>query len=97
MEYENILLLPELLISGDNDLCATQFLRPLMSGSVPVEIFFTPAVPCHGQLTECICQIDLLCETRPDGWQLALKGYLFQFFYILISNQKKRNTPLLPG
>jgi AraC-like DNA-binding protein/mannose-6-phosphate isomerase-like protein (cupin superfamily) len=96
MEYENILLLPELLISGDNDLCATQFLRPLMSGSVPVEIFFTPAVPCHGQLTECICQIDLLCETRPDGWQLALKGYLFQFFYILISNQKKKEHASSP-
>ena len=32
MEYENIILKPELLISGEADLCARQFITPLMKG-----------------------------------------------------------------
>lgn len=63
MEYENILLLPELLISGDNDLCATQFLRPLMSGSVPVEIFLLLPSPAMDSLLSVF--VRLTCYAKP--------------------------------
>mgnify|MGYP000019472200 CR=1 FL=1 len=90
MEYENIILKPELLISGDSDLCAEQFITPFMKGEVPCETFLTPALSFYQELSECIRQIDLLCGTRPRGWQLGVKSLLFHFFFLLISNQEEQ-------
>lgn len=45
MEYENIILKPELLISGENDLCAVRFILPFINGDIPSESFLSP--PCH--------------------------------------------------
>ena len=42
--------------------------------------------------SECIREIDLLCATRPEGYQLAVKGNLFLFFFLLISNRQKKET-----
>ena len=33
MEYENIILQPELLITGEDDLCAERFIHPLMNSN----------------------------------------------------------------
>ena len=89
MEYENIILKPELLISGKSDLCAVRFLNPLLDGTIPFETFITPALSYYRDTSECIRQIDLLCDTQPEGFQLAVKGFLFQFFFLLISNRLK--------
>lgn len=89
MEYENIILKPQLLYSGADDLCAIHFLRPLMEGSLPSETFLTPSLSYYKDISECIRQIDLLCGTRPEGYQLGVKGLLFQFFFLLVSNQTK--------
>ena len=88
MEYENILFKENLLITSRADLCARQFLYPLLSGEIPSATFFTPALSCYKAVTDCFQQIDLLCAARPEGYQLAVKGVLFHFFFILISNQK---------
>ena len=32
-------------------------------------------------------RIDLLCDARPYGYQLAVKGWLFRFFFILVTNR----------
>ena len=92
MEYENIILKPELLISGDNDLCAVRFILPFINGEIPSETFLTPALSYYKDVSECIRQIDLLCDARTEGYQLAVKGLLFQFFYLLISNRQKKET-----
>ena len=92
MEYENIILKPELLISGENDLCAVRFILPFINGNIPSESFLTPALPYYKDVSECIRQIDLLCDARTEGYQLAVKGHLFQFFYLLISNRQKKET-----
>ena len=92
MEYENIILKPELLISGDNDLCAVRFILPFINGEIPSGTFLTPSLSYYKDVSECIRQIDLLCDARPEGYQLAVKGLLFQFFYLLISNRQKKET-----
>lgn len=92
MEYENIIMKPDLLISGDNDLCAVRFIFPFINGEIPSDTYLTPAVSYYNGVSECIRQIDLLCGTKTDGYQLAVKGLLFQFFYLLISNRQKKET-----
>ena len=92
MEYENIIFRPDLLISGSDDLCASQFITPFMEGRIQSETFLTPALSWYQSASECIRQIDLLSATHPEGYQLAIKGHLFQFFFLLISNRQKKET-----
>lgn len=92
MEYENIILKPELLISGEADLCARQFITPLMKGELRCVTFLTPAVPGYPEISDCISRIDHLCEKRPDGYQLAVKGFLFQLIFLLLSHRQKKST-----
>ena len=92
MEYENIILKPELLISGKNDLCAVRWIFPFMNGEIPSETFLTPELPYYKDVSGCIRQIDLLCSAQTEGYQLAVKGLLFQFFFLLVSNRQKKET-----
>ena len=89
MEYENIILKPDLLVSGQNDLCAVRFITPLMTGRLPVDTFITPALSYYREASGYIRQIDLLCGTKPEGYQLGVKGFLFQFIFLLIANRLK--------
>lgn len=96
MEYENIILKPELFISGETDLCARQYVLPLMEGQFHCGAFLTPALPSYPELSGCISRIDSLCEKRPQGYQLAVKGLLFELLFILISHQNgKESSPAL--
>lgn len=92
MEYENIILKPDLLISGENDLCATKFIVPLMKGEIRCESFLLPPLPCYPEAAECINRIDKLCEKRPEGYQLAVKGLLFQLIFLLVSYRQKKSA-----
>ena len=92
MEYENIILKPELLISGEADLCARQFITPLMKVELRCFTFLPPAVPGYPEISDCISRIDHLCEKRPDGYQLAVKGFLFQLVFLLLSHRQKKST-----
>ena len=96
MEYENIILQPELLITGEQDLCAEQFIRPLMNNELPTETFFSPSLSYYAQLSECIRQLDLVCSLKEEGWQLAVKSCLFQFLFLLITNRtsSKSSVPI---
>ncbi|WP_334137156.1 AraC family transcriptional regulator [Muricomes intestini] len=85
MEYENIIFKAEILITGENDFCAGEFIFPLLQSKLPVLTFITPSCTDYPDLLGCIGHIDELCAARPQGYQLALKGYLFQFFFLLIS------------
>lgn len=92
MEYENILLNPAMLISGGQDLCAHQFILPLLNNNIRTETFFTPALSCYPEISSCIREIDRLCDIRPEGYQLGVKGRLFQLIYLLISNQITKSS-----
>lgn len=96
MEYENIIFKKELLSSGDDDLCARRFFDPLMAGKIPSVSFFTPAAACYEEVSDCFRQIDLFCATKPEGYQLAVKSFLFRFFFLLISNQHKTGETPAP-
>ena len=96
MEYENIIFKPDLLSSGTNDLCMIQYIVPILDGSLPIEYFLTPALGSFEALSNCIRQIDLVCADQTPGWQLAVKSSLFNFFFLLSLNVRKKQSPLPP-
>lgn len=94
MEYENIIFKPELLSAGSHDLCEKQFIRPLLLGECSAAAFITPSDPVYSGISGCISSIDELCASKLNGYQLAVKGQLFQFFYLLLSAQNDRDSIL---
>ena len=96
MEYENIIFKKELLTSGPADLCTARFLTPLLKGEIPSATCYTPVLSYYTSVSDCIRQIDLLCDARPDGYQLAVKGFLFQL-QPLNRLQIPAPSPLQPG
>lgn len=93
MEYENILFQPSMLLCGEPDLCATDFILPLMENPATIQTFLTPDAPAYESLSGCIRKIDNLCDSRPKGYQLAVKGWLFQLMFYLVSNQQTLKQP----
>ena len=86
MEYENILFQPELLKSSGQDYCNDKFIRPLFSGKTKFSPIISQECHYYTEFAEGIEKIDCLCASRPYGYQLAVKGYLFQLLYVLLSH-----------
>lgn len=93
MEYENILFHPSMLLCSEPDLCGTDFILPLVENPATIQTFLTPDTPAYPSLSECIRKMDHLCDLRPKGYQLAVKGWLFQLMFHLVSNQKAIKQP----
>ncbi|MBQ8548803.1 MAG: helix-turn-helix domain-containing protein [Lachnospiraceae bacterium] len=85
MEYENIFFKPRLLKASGNDLCWDRFLSPLLTATFSVPVIFRADTPLYPTLAGQIQAIDTLCDKKPAGYQLAVKGHLFLMFYTLSS------------
>ncbi len=90
MEYENILFRMDMLFSKSEDLCSRAFLTPILHGTLRVNDHIHPGLNYYDEFSSIIRHMDQLCEQRPYGYQLALKGSLFQLFFLLISNRQTR-------
>ena len=86
MEYENILFKDSLLKSPTHDLCAQKYITPLFSGNLSFNPIVNEFCIFHTQLLSCINAIDVLCDRKETGYQLGVKGYLFQIIFLIISN-----------
>ncbi len=86
MEYENILFKQNLMKSGGIDHCNDTFIKPFFSGAIRFYPLFDHEMPAYAEMARLIDRIDLLCDQRPFAWQVAVKGYLFQLFYMIISS-----------
>ena len=91
MEYENILFLPSILKATGEDYCNTHFFQPLFSGILEFPSLLNEELSYYPSVASAIQQIDDLCSTRPFGYQLAVKGQLFQIFYTLVSHHPVHN------
>lgn len=83
MEYENIIFLPDMLESGNQDICTLEFLSPLMEETACRPLHITKDMEGYGIFMHCIRQLDDLGRDRPYGYQLAVKGTLFHFLYLV--------------
>lgn len=89
MEYENIMFHPNMLLPRQADVCSTDFLIPLLTGKITVPSIFTPVCPYYTDIAAPIDACDEICKTKPQGYELYIKGQLYQFFFLL--NNRCRN------
>ncbi len=85
MEYENILFKQELLKSSGIDYCNANFIQPLFVGEVRLYPLIDDAFINHSRIIDLINEIDRLCDKKPFAWQMAVKGFLYQILYLLVS------------
>lgn len=85
MEYENILFLPEMLKAGNQDQCTLEFLSPLTAEAARRPLHIKNGLEGYGMFLSCIRQLDDLSRERPFGYQLAVKGILFQILYLVFA------------
>ncbi|MDD2979879.1 MAG: AraC family transcriptional regulator [Hespellia sp.] len=90
MEYENILFRPEFLLSHTADLCETAFLNPLLHGNLMTDCYIHTSLSYYEDISAIIRSIDHVCSARPTGYQIAVKGYLYQLFFVILSNRNKK-------
>ena len=88
MEYENILFRPDLLYSQNTDLRTLEYFDLYFNPEYDLPWHIDHSNSSHKELAECINAIDTLCSERPRYYELSVKAYLFQFFYLLFSGQK---------
>lgn len=86
MEYENILFDAKILFAEEGDACTMEFFQSFLEGTKSYSPWIDGSRPFHERMRDCIEQMDRLCEFRPKAYQLAVKGYLFQFFFHLFGN-----------
>ncbi len=84
MEYENIIFNTDVL--NTNDMCSINFLRPVFDGETNFPILIDGEKSYYESIYRSIENLDDLCNRRPFGYQLAVKGTLFQIFFTLITN-----------
>lgn len=85
MEYENIIFEPSFIGSGESGICGG-LLEPLFSGKLSHKVKIDSSLNYYSGAAACIEHIDKLCSEKTYGYQLGVKGGLFSFFYLIISN-----------
>lgn len=85
MEYENIIFKSSLLYSEGEDLCRKSYIDPICGGEIPTAAHIHGRLSCHGSISELVSRMDRLCGERKRGYQLAVKGCLFQIMYLLLT------------
>ena len=88
MEYENIIFRLEMLLPKEGDICGLEFLEPYRDGKLLYNAWIDGSAPYHEEMMFCIRKMDELSEQHPKGYPLAVKGWLFQFFFLLFSRSE---------
>ena len=89
MEYENIIFSTDLFLSKHTDRLNSEFFLPLLSGAVSFPHIITEKEEYYADAASCLDRADRICCTFPKGYELALKGYLFEFFYVIFSHSEE--------
>ncbi len=89
MEYENIIFSTDMFLSKHSDSLETEFFVPFVSGSIAFEHLITKDDYIYPELSSCLNRADHICESFPKGYKLALKGYLYEFFYVIYTNSEE--------
>ncbi len=87
MEYENIIFPLTLLGSRQTDACWEQYILPVLRRQVSLPVRLTPAQSCYRDAASCLDEIDDIRRTFPNGYELLIKGKLFELFFHLYSGK----------
>ena len=87
MEYENIIFGADVIANKHNDYCYTNFFSSLTKRTLHYPTIFNPSsCSYYKDIARCIDNADEICKTFPHGYQLAIKSYLFQMFFVIYTN-----------
>ncbi|WP_313153175.1 AraC family transcriptional regulator [Lacrimispora sp.] len=93
MEYENIIFDLALMRSRQPDICWESYLSPISRRQKNLPVHVTKDFPCYSKIASCLDQIDQVRETFPEGYELLIKGKLFELFFIFWSNEAASSSP----
>lgn len=94
MEYENIIFGADIISHKHNDYCYTNFFSSLTKRTLQYPtIFNNSTCKYYNDIARCIDSADEICKTFPHGYQLAIKSYLFQMFFVIFTNLPKDKPP----
>lgn len=84
----------ELLMTQSHDLCSSQFFQPMLRGDMAFPTCLSPKDSYYPEVAACINQIDVMCASsnRPWGYQLSVKAYLLQMFFLIFTNNQYQQT-----
>lgn len=88
MEYENIIFSTDMLMSKHDDSLNTDFFVPFSAGRIFYESIVTSDQAIYPELSSCLDRADQVCSTFEKGYKLAIKGFLFEFFYVIYRNSE---------
>ena len=94
MEYENIIFDLDMLISKYSDGLETTYFIPLLSGDLVFNHIITRDDPYYSKISDCLNRADKLCANgRPQGYELAIKGFLYEFLFALYEITETNQLP----
>lgn len=96
MEYENIIFDVKMLFSKKEDSSISNFLSPLLNGQILVPSIYSSVSRHYNLISACIDACDEICKTKPEGYELFIKGKLFEFFFILSNQCRTEDTIRIP-
>lgn len=95
MEYENIIFGQDIITNKHNDFCYNKYFHSLIKRTVHLPAIFNDSTcSYYRDIANCVDSADEICKTFPNGYQLALKSYLFQLFFIIFNNMPKDTAPV---
>ena len=80
MEYENIIFDLSFLENNSFDLCAQKYWQPLQKRQVTFPVYISSDHELHAAIQNYLDASDILCDQRPTGYELAVKGNLMLVF-----------------
>lgn len=83
MEYENIIFEMDFLGEGAADLCAGEFLVPLAAGKLFPPVQIKPEEVHYDLLKRCLIQMEELCETKENAYELGVKLQFCRSYFSL--------------
>lgn len=92
MEYENIIFNVDMLLSKQSDGLDTSYFLPLLSGNLIFNHIVTTDESYYLSIASALDRVDRLCANGfPNGYELAIKGYMFEFFFELYTIANKED------
>lgn len=82
MEYENIFFNTDMLLPRNED-STLPFLPPFTTGKSFYPAVFNQTFPYYKDISSCIDACDEICKTKPIGYELFIKGKLYELFFLL--------------
>ena len=84
MEYENIIFEVDFLGGGAADVCAGEYLVPLVSGQLLSPVRISCGENDYEKLKVCLKQMEDLCREKTVGFELGVKAAALQLLFLLV-------------